>query len=292
VSGRITAVALVSALAIVLVRPAVAQTAPGIDELLARVGARVAEFYEQAQHVICTEVSTVQPIDSHYSPDGFGRTVESELRIETGAGENGEAVVSRDVRMVNGRAPRERDQKDRAGCTDPNPLSTEPLAFLLPAHRAEYRFAFAGAAQDRKRAVFVIDFSSADRRSNAELIEDPGGHADCFDWSGHVASRGRIWVDARSFDVVRIDHGLPGMLDVRVPVRIQRRHSFDTEVVIDREDTTIRYRTVTFSDPDEVLLLPESIETLIIARGGLQSNRRTQTYSSYRRFVGSSRIVE
>jgi len=59
-----------------------------------------------------------------------------------------------------------------------------------------------------------------------------------------------------------------------------------------REDTTIRYRTVAFSDPDEVLLLPESIDTLSVVSGGLQSTRRTQTYADYKRFVGDSRVVE
>jgi hypothetical protein len=282
------------ALGLLLPTPASdAQSPPALDDLLARVSARVAEFYERAQHVICLETSTVQPIDFRYSNDGFARTVESELRIEAGQGEaGGEAAIVREVRKVNGRPPRESDQKNRDGCTDPNPLSTEPLAFLLPAHRAEYRFRAAGVAKERNQAVFVIDFSSVDRRSRAELVEDKSGHDDCFDWSGHVATRGRIWVDARNYDVVRIERGLPSMLDVRVPLRIQRRHHLETSIVIEREDTTIRYRTVAFADPDEVLLLPESIESVIIARGGLQSTRRSQTYSNYRRFVGSSRIVE
>jgi hypothetical protein len=287
------ALALPAALAMVVASPAArAQAPPGIDELLARVGSRIAEFYERAQHVIGIETSTVQPID-RYESQGFARTVESELRVESAGGDAaGEATFVREVLKVNGRPPREKDKKDRAGCTDPNPLTAEPLAFLLPAHRQEYAFRSGGVGKDRNRSVFLIDFASVDRRSRAELIEDPAGHDDCFDWLGHVASRGRIWIDAKTFDVVRIDRGLPSMLDVRVPSRIQQRHHLENEVVIDREDTTIRYRTVTFSDPDEVLLLPESIETVILARGGLQSSRRTQLYSGYRRFVGDARVVE
>jgi hypothetical protein len=286
--------ALPAALGIVLAAPpAHAETPPPLDELLARVGRKIAEFYERAQHVICIETSTVQPIDRTYSSDGFARIVESELRVEAAGGDDvGEATIVREVLKVNGRTPREKDSKNRDGCTDPNPLSTEPLAFLLPAHRHEYQFRSAGAGKDRNRPVFLIDFASVDRRSRAELIEDPGGHNDCFDWTGHVASRGRIWVDTTTFDVVRIERGLPAMLDVTVPARIQRRHNLDNVVVIEREDTTIRYRTVTFSDPDEMLLLPESIETFIVARGGLQSTRRTQIYSDYRRFVGAARVVE
>lgn len=284
--------ALASALGVVHADPVTAAEAPAIDELLARIGERIAEFYERAQHVICLERSTMQPIDRGFSPEGFQRIVESELRVEpAGDGTGGPAFV-REVRRVNGRAPRERDRKDRSGCTDPTPLSLEPLAFLLPDRHAEYEFRFVGVGKERNRAVFLIDFKSIDARSSVDLIEDPAGHADCFDWSGHVASRGRIWVDAMSYDVVRMERGLRAMLDVRVPPRIQRRHNLGSSVVIERDDTTIRYKTVAFTAPDEVLLLPESIESLTIARGGLQSSRRTQTYSAYRRFVGDARIIE
>jgi hypothetical protein len=270
-----------------------AQTQPALDELLSRVGQRIAEFYRRAQHVICIERSRVQPIDHSFSPQGFARTVESELRVEAEGGDGtGEAAVVRQVRKVNGRVPRERDKTNRDGCTDPNPLSSEPLSFLLAAHRSEYEFKSAGLAKDRNRPAFLIDFASVNRKSNLELIEDKEGHDDCFDWSGDVPSRGRIWVDANSYDVLRVDRNVGGQLDVRVPLRIQRRHHLDSYVVIVREDTTIRYRTVAFTDPDETLLLPESIESLVVVSGGLQSTRRTQVYSDYKRFVGDSRIVE
>ena len=138
----------------------------------------------------------------------------------------------------------------------------------------------------------MIDFVSVDRRSNPELIEDPSGHDDCFDWSGHIASRGRIWVDARNYDVVRVERGLRGPVDVRVPALIQRRHQLASWVVIVRDDVTIRYRTVAFSDPDEVLLLPESIDSFTVVRGGLESTRRSQRFSDYRRFVTGGRVLQ
>jgi hypothetical protein len=287
------ALVLLAALGITLATPAGAQAPPPVDELLSRVGERIAEFYKRAQHVIVIETSRVQPIDRSYSPQGFARIVESELRVEPENGEvAGEARVVREVRKVNGRAPRNRDNTNRDGCTDPNPLSTEPLAFLLPAHRSEYQFKAAGPAKDRNRPAFRIDFASVDRNSKLELIEDKQGHEDCFDWSGHLGASGRIWVDATTYDVLRVERGVGGPIDVRVPLRIQRRHNLDNRVVIIREDTTIRYRTVSFTAPDETLLLPESIESLSIVSGGLQSTRRSQIYSDYKRFVGDSRVVE
>ena len=137
----------------------------------------------------------------------------------------------------------------------------------------------------------MIDFTSTDRRSRPELIADPGGHDDCFDWSGHIASMGRIWIDASTNDVIRVDKGLPGPVDVRVPVLIQRRHQLPNSVSIMRDDVTIRYRSVAFSDPDEVLLLPESIDSFTVLRGGLQSTRRFQRFFNYRRFVTGGRVI-
>ena len=274
------------------VKPALAQEPPAVQEVMTRVGERVAVFYNRLRSVICIEVSKVQPIDVNNAPAGFARTVESELRVEAGSGQPfGEAAILRTIRRVNGRVPRDQDKKDRAGCTDPNPLSSEPLAFLLPAHRSEYQFRISGSAKDRNRAAVMIDFTSVDRRSYPELIEDPGGHEDCFDWSGHIASRGRIWVDARSYDVLRVERGLGGPVDVRVPAAIQRRYQLDSWVAIVRDDVTIRYKTVAFSNPDELLLLPESVESLTVIRGGLQSSRRSQTFSGYKRFVTGARMI-
>src|SRR5439155_20175504 len=109
--------------AVLGISTAAAQAPPAIDDLLAHVGSRIAEFYERAQHVICLETSTVQPIDRTFSSQGFARIVESELRVEAGGGDAaGEATILREVRKVNGRAPREKDKTDRGGCTDPNPL--------------------------------------------------------------------------------------------------------------------------------------------------------------------------
>jgi hypothetical protein len=270
------------------------QAPPDVGTVVASVGGRIAEYYRRAQHVICVEQSTVQPIQADWSSDGFARTVESELRVESDAADGDalpKATVIRNVHRINGRAPRERDKKDRTGCTDPNPLSPEPLAFLLPSHRDEYRFTSMRDGREKDRAALVIDFISTNRTSRPELIEDERGHDDCFDWSGPVATRGRVWVDANTHDVLRVDRRNEGPVDVRVPWRLQRRYNFAPWVVIERDDVTLRYKAVAFSDPDEVMLLPESIESLTVIRGGLQSVRRTETFSDYRRFLTAGRVV-
>jgi hypothetical protein len=271
------------------------QAPPDLAALMTRVAERVAGYYRQAQHVICVERSTVQPIGSNWTPEGMARTVESELRVEFEAGDGRalpEAKVVRDVRRINGRPPRERDKTDRSGCTDPNPMSPAPLAFLLPAERDEYRFTAVRDGKDKNRVALVVDFMSTNRKSRPELIKDQLGHDDCFDWSGPVATRGRVWVDAQTDDVLRVDRRIEGPIDVRVPWTLQRQYLFGAWVVIDRDDLSMRYKPVAFSDPDEVILLPESIDSLTMLRGGLQSIRRTHSFSSYRRFLGAGRVVK
>ncbi|HUP40960.1 MAG TPA: hypothetical protein VM115_12630 [Vicinamibacterales bacterium] len=284
--------AIVLALALAAATTAGARAQPNVDELLVRVGERVSEFYTRAKNVVCIETSTVQGIDLNYSVVGFSRSVESELRIEAdNEHPGGEATVVRTVRKINGRVPRERDKKDRTGCTDPSPVSAEPLAFLLPAQRSAYQFRIAGTTSERNRSALLLEYASVNRRSNSELIEAPNGVDDCFDWVGHIASRGRVWIDASSYDVLRVERGLVGPVDVKVSALIQRRHHLPNWVTLLRDDLILRYKTVAFSDPAEVLLLPESIITVNLVRGGLQSTRRSQTFSDYRRFVADGKVL-
>lgn len=273
---------------------AVPQTAPDIETLMARVGERVADYYRRAQSVVCVERSTVQPIQWNWTPEGLARTVESELRVEFEAvdGTLEEPKLIRNIRRINGRAPRERDKTDRTGCTDPDVASSEPLAFLLPAHRDQHRFTSVRAGREQGRAALIIDFMSTNHASRPELVEDERGHADCFDWSGPVATRGRVWVDAITFEVLRVDRRNTGPVDVRVPWSLQRRYQLPARVVVERDDLTVRYKAVPFSDPEEVIMLPQSLDALTVVRRGLQSIRRTGTFSGYRRFLTTGRMVK
>ena len=269
------------------------QTAPDVDTVLARVGDRIADYYKRAQNLVCTEKSTVQPVGHDYTPQGFARVTEYELRVETDAdGETADAKVVRELLKVNGKAPREKDKKDRAGCTDANPMSSEPLSFLLPAHRSEYTFVSAGYGKGKDRNALILEFTAAKPEGKGEIVEDPRGHEGCFSFSIPAVMKGRVWIDAGSFQVVRVEQRMAAMADLRVPFKLQRKHNLDGNVVIERHDTVIRYKTIPFNDPDEAMLLPESIETLVMMRGGLESMRSRQTFSDYRRFLTAGRIVK
>jgi hypothetical protein len=274
--------------------PPATQNLPDPLTVVDKVAERLAAYYERAQHLICTERATVVPIGLRPNDPGFARTVVSELRVDIEAGDGDgrpEPRVRRKVLRVNGREPRARDATSRAGCTDPPPFASEPLAFLLPAQRGDYRFTSVRTARERDRPALVLEFSSL-RRGHPILIEDELGHDDCFDWKGPLPVAGRVWIDAETYAVLRLERHLAGPTDVRVPPALQHNFGFEQWLTIDRDDLYIKFTEVAFAEPAEVLLLPAAIESQSIVRSGLQSSRRTQVFSGYRRFLTDGRVIK
>jgi hypothetical protein len=279
-------------LAAALVAGVSAQAPPDVTTLLDRIGARLAEYYKRAESIVCLEKLTVLPVGRDLAPVGFGRVTEYELRVEPDADDPGEVKVVRQLLRINGRQPRPRDEKDRSSCTDANPLSAEPLEFLLPGHHDDYSFTFGGFGKGKDADSLMLEFRSAKSKGEGELIEDPKGRDDCFSWSASVTTTGRVWVHAETYQVLRVEQHLANRANISVPTKLQRRHRLEPYVTLERHDTWIRYRTVPFRDPDEAMLLPESIETVLSVTGGLESTRRRQVFSDYKRFLTGGRVVK
>jgi hypothetical protein len=265
----------------------VAAQSPGdLASTLARVGDRVRQYYGRAQSIMCIELVRVQPLRSDLTPDGFGRVLEYELRIDWDASEDAdgppEAKVIRELRKVNGRPPR---PKDKEGCLDPKSGALEPLAILLPRHREEYTFSWKGVGLLKDRRTMMVDYRS--RKPGA--IEGTWKE-DCVSIDAPGRSKGRIWVDEVTHDVLRLDEQLTGQYEYRVP-REHEKFSGPQTWTIERADSSIRYRSVAFHDPEEIVVLPESIEILTVFRGA-QSYRISQSFSDYKRFITAGRVVK
>lgn len=265
---------------------AVHAQAPDLQDMLTRVGERVQEYYSRAQSIICLETVTMQPLGYDWGSSGRARVLEYELRISWEPRADGlapEATVLRRVLTVDGRPPK---PDAEPVCMDPRAVSAEPLALLLPGNQAEYLFASAGAGRSGNRPARMIDYKSlAIGKAQATWR----GTCVSFDLPGRTA--GRIWIDAATHDVLRLDESLVGRFDYRIP----REHAMLGSPMgfeIERADSSIRYRRVTFHDPDETVLLPEIVESLQVVRGaGVPRMRTTQIFSNYQRFVTEGRVV-
>ena len=263
---------------------------PDLAAVLQRVGERVEQYFTRAQSIVCIEIVGLMPVDSVGL--ARGRTVESELRLSWEPSDENpipiEARTLRQVIKVNGHAPR---KDDHDNCTSPEQNSSEvqPLSLLLPQQRHEYSFKLAGAARVDNRAAILVDYRMVEKPSvTVELVN---GKEDCVSYSLDGGMRGRIWIDAETFDVLRMDQGLIGLVDIPLPRKVASRDRWPSWTM-ERWDTSIRFKPVTFQDPQETLVLPASSTSFRITRGAGTPRLRTSTqYSSYRRFITGARML-
>jgi hypothetical protein len=251
--------------------------------LLQRIGDYVEDYYARAQSLLAIEEVTVQPLSRDLLSDGFARRLVYELRVEWDPEASETANVVRHLVSVNGRVPRPSDEPK---CTDPRGISPEPLATLLPGQRGKYIFHPSGNGSVDGRRAAMFDYRSI--RAEAPRVE---WKDDCASIDLPGRTRGRVWADPETAEILRFDEQLTGMVDIPVPVAQQRRGASQF-MTVERADMSIQYRRVAFVDPDESMMLPSRIESLVVVRNsGSPRMRITQSFSEYRRFVTASRIV-
>jgi hypothetical protein len=284
---RPRAAAIVWALAATAAAQSAAPTAADVSGRLDRVGERVAAYYARARSVTSTETVWIQTLARDFSPVGFARRLVYELRIgwdPLGGGQASEAQVLRQLLTVNGRTP---GPDDEAGCMDPRPVSPEALSLLLPQKRGGYTFTWAGETRLDGRESVMIDYRSVATDPPEIVWTD-----DCVSVELPGRTRGRLWVDTQTDDVLRLDEHLVGMFEFPVPFD-RARGTGPRSMIIERADSSIRFHTVSFEDPDETIVLPRTIETLTFWRNaGVARVRTTQTFSDYRRFITEGRVVQ
>ena len=258
-----------------------------VAALLGRIGDRVERYYARAQSVVCQETVRLQPMASDFGPAGPVRELVYELRVAWDPAPSAdvppEPTVTRLIRTVDGRPPRPGDQP---GCMDPKAVASEPLAMLLAGRREQYAFSWRGTGRTDRRATVMLDYQTL-----ASPAVDITWRGECVSISPGQ-TRGRVWIDAASDDVVRLDERLVTTVDVPIP-RDLVRMSGPGWLNVERADSSIRYRPVTFHDPDETVMLPASVETLTIIRGAAVPRlRQTHVFSKYQRFLTDVRIVQ
>ena len=267
-----------------------AQKAPPfeVSAVMSRLADSVVAYYARAQSIICDETVLLQALGSDLMSNGSpSRRLLYELRVSwepPGDGGVPEANVLRTLMRVNSRAPRE---KDRDACMDPKAISPEPLAMFLPGNQNDYIFTAAGRGKVGGAPALMLDYRSREVGKVSSTRKD-----DCFSIELPGRTRGRVWVDDDTAEVLRLDERLTGMVDVTVPPD-PRRHDMPELVTVERLDSSIVYRRVDFADPDESVMLPASKETVTVVRNsGTPRLRTTQSFRNYRRFMTGGRIVQ
>lgn len=291
-TGVVSATASLLALLVVSLSAGQATQHIDLEGVLERASARVTEYFARAQSIMCLEKVSLQKLGFGYSADGPARFVESELRLSWEPSPEDptpkEAHTLRQVVKVNGRPPR---QKDYDNCTTPEQQDSEvqPLSILLPDQRAELAFAYEGRGLlDGRDAILVTYRETVTPTVEVSLADD---NENCISFDLEGGTRGKIWIDAETYDVLRLDRSLAGLIEIPLP-RKARRFGVNHHWTMERWDSSIRFRPVEFTDPPETLVLPVSSSTLQVTRGaGTPRLRTTTQYTAYRRFITGARVV-
>ncbi len=257
-----------------------------VESALQRIGAFVERYYSEAVNVLADVHVRIQPLGRDLSARGRPRRLLYEMRVEWAAAADDRApepTILRELLEADGRPPKPGDDLE---CADPRQVSPEPLGIFLPARQRDVSFTWAGRDREAERDAIVLNYRvQTDKSPTIEWKEE------CVSLDLEGMTKGKIWADAESGDVLRLDEHLTGMFEFKVP-REQSRGGFPMTMTIERADTSIRYRLVEFSDPDETLLLPSTIETMTAWRNAAAPRLLiTHEISNYRRFVTGSRII-
>jgi hypothetical protein len=261
---------------------------PDLKATLDRVAEYVQSYFTRAQSIIADETIRIQPLGFDLLSDGLARTLRTELRISWEPDADGTLAppqVLRTLISVNGRPPREKDN-DR--CFDPQATSPEILSLFLPENQKELDFKANGHGKVGGREAQIIDVHEREKGpatvtrtyEGCSRIEKPGSA-----WY-------RTWIDVETFAVLRLDQHLEGPYDVTIPAD-RKLGTMSRDVMIERLDASITYRPVTFTDPQETVMLPVSREMVQVIRNAPSPRMRiSHSYRNFRRFMTGGRIVQ
>lgn len=252
-----------------------------------RLGEYVRNYYAQARSIVTEETVVVQPLASDLTAAGFPRRAVYELRVEWNPDAPTPAERATAVRQLIKETGPALYGKGEERCADPPLITPEPLSFLLPDNRSEWKFVLGRPDRVDGRPAMTIEYSL--RESHPARVTEK----ECLftDLTGQTV--GRLWADPATAEIFRVDERLTGLVDVKIPKEWWQRDR-PREVTFERLNSSVRYKRVAFADPAEELLLPVSIETVHVHRsdtGTVSRLRITHSYAKYRRFVTGSRLI-
>ena len=250
------------------------------DALIARVGEYVERYYTRAQTLVVTEAVSVEPITRRLKTDGPARLVVNEMRIEWDAEVGTQPREVRNLMDANGRRFGPSGQSD---CLDQRSVTFGPLGFLLPANRARFRFTVRRVETINGVRMRRIDYETKQPEPPAVRWTGKCGWVDSFG-----RTRGSVWVDPVTAEVLRFDEHLAGRVKLPGPAGDANAPTF----VAERADTVIDYRKFGFEDPSETLLLPSRVESVtFIENSAAPRVRVVRTFTNYRRFLTEGRVL-
>jgi len=256
----------------------------GPAELLVKVDERVRSYYDRLTSITCTESVTQQELKGNFQPNGRSRAFVYDLVVIREPARAGDTELQvkaeRRIKTIDGRSV---DPTDQPRCTDPVPAYSDPLDFLLSRNQA--RFNFQTVSTESSADSIVMAFTETSARPTTASWKHH-----CFEAEGG-RMKGRMWIEPATGDVMKLETQLAESFRIPVPgSNVQDRlHA----PIVERSDTSVRFKRVPFENPDETLLLPESIVTVTVMRAvSTPRMQTTQTFTNFKRFMTEVKVKD
>lgn len=255
-----------------------------LQKILARVGEGVERYHAGLFGLAFTETLMLEELREDMTPKKTREFVFASvvLREDLSKAEGDYyAETVRRLKSVDGRAAKDGDDAERSVVW----TYAEPLNFLMSREQKLYEFKLAG------------DESVEGRRAMRVELLRPGEGEPRVEWKGHsfrvvdAPVRWTFWVDAESFDVLRIESHLAEPFEFESPRLLKIGPKGRLKYA--RQDYAVSFRRVQLKDPDETRLVPDTSESVTVIEGASRPRtRRTIRFSDYRRFRSDVKIIE
>jgi hypothetical protein len=173
-------------------------------------------------------------------------------------------------------------------------FNIQSLSFLLPKNRHLFEFSLDGEEALGGRAAYRI------------RMLRPGQGEPRVEWSGRLLGTSfrvfapyvyLMWVDAESFDVLRLESHLAAPFEFESPRTFGAgpfgRFGPTRRLKYAVDDYAVRFRRERFKDPEQTLLVPESAEWVTVIEGAKHPRTRaTLSFSDYRRYRSDVKVIE
>jgi hypothetical protein len=271
-----------------------------LNHLLERVGEKIQKYHDAMFSIAFTEVLRQQELKSDETPKNKPKEFVYESivvsRTAQANQQNSFPVINRTLKSVDGKPTEQKNLPQRSKCieTNPQPAYADALTFLLPQNRNDFIFSYAGEAELEGRKTAVVLISQPPASEPVKIVQT----ADCFRLSRSLQMQGTIWIDPNTFDVIQLQWRQAETFSGKTSAGVSKFGIFPVfrpakEINYEKQETTIRFRPVTFQNPEQVLLLPSSRVSAWILKGAkIAGFRVTSDYSRYRRFLTTVEIKD
>jgi hypothetical protein len=255
---------------------------PELSAILERTAVRVKQYVVDLQRLAWTSVVRHEVLEQNGGPIKTDKprevTYETIVKLKwfPRSGPVGTPFEESELKLVDGKTVK---PNYKLPWHYESPSVGFPQFFLIP---ASYSFSFAGHRDLRGRDALIVDFVRLPEETVPRVLW--GRERFVLSVVG-VTLRGRVWIDPETFDVLQVEMRAG-------PVEFAQSGKKQGRLRRYERRWTERYKYLTFENPEQVFLVPESWEVETLLDGESPAVRRSvHTFKDFRRFLGEVQVT-